>query len=651
MTKTQEDFPKVLLPAADLPDWILDSSDAAHFEEASGVTDEKAGASEVELATTPYEQWLAGDGKQIVAQLAAAYEKDTLTIELNAKFVKQFKRFLNGSLLMKVKRKQRQIEVTLVELTANGYREMRHPFLQRSWEISKPIHLVPNADDFQVGDIVSTHQFDEMRNTAYLTSILFLHLDDAKVVPQTLQQALGELVQPAFFEELVSTGLEDSVEAVVVRTLVRRNSELKQQLQVALDEQLQLARDVEQEKLDLEQEKLALSEEQRKWTETIAFMEKLMEEDAEQEQEDEIELLPYDSKKFIQDLQKLYFHNNEFKSLMYDETLIRKFFYSLQANILTVLSGPSGTGKSSIIESLADCVENVKVKMISVQSSWTDATDLLGYFHPNDKTFVPTPFMEALVDAAKNPHEIHIVCLDEMNLAHVEYYFSEILSAREKKKPSIYLYPKKHQQMAKLILLDDTASLERKRNATELVKLYEPEFIIPENVRFVGTLNMDHTVKPLSPKVVDRSFIIEVNHLSLDDKKALKKRLEKTKLTGKIRYDYAQFKEKRLEEKDYKKLVTEIEELCELLEPYPNAALNSRGYKHIQAFLSFAESPTIAKSLVDSIVYSKVLPRIEVKRAMVEEDIPRITTKLAGYAQSSEKWATMLQKPYTVSFW
>lgn len=75
--------------------------------------------------------------------------------------------------------------------------------------------------------------------------------------------------------------------------------------------------------------------------------------------------------------------------------------------------------------------------MIPVQSSWTDTQDLIGYFHPTDKTFVPTPFMEALAEASKNSNKLFLICLDEMNLAHVEYYFSELLSAREEKKSCI----------------------------------------------------------------------------------------------------------------------------------------------------------------------------------------------------------------------
>ena len=44
--------------------------------------------------------------------------------------------------------------------------------------------------------------------------------------------------------------------------------------------------------------------------------------------------------------------------------------------------------------------------MIPVQSSWTDTQDLIGYFHPTDKTFVPTPFMEALAEASKNSNKL-----------------------------------------------------------------------------------------------------------------------------------------------------------------------------------------------------------------------------------------------------
>ncbi|KMN41283.1 McrB family protein [Lysinibacillus sp. LK3] len=598
---------------------------------------------------TPYEKWLKADGKETVVKLEEAYRNNQLTPELNAEFVFEFKRFINGLLLVRIKRVHKQIIGVPVELTAEGYKEMKHPFLQAIWEISKPINMVKNPERFKIGDVISVN-FNETRNQNHITSLLFLHLDDAEILPQNLKEAIGELVHPEFFEDLKKITLEEPLEAVLMKKLIIHNEEIQIKLQNSLTEQKKLEEEIKQQKQQVIKAQERLNESEKEWLSIITEIKKLVGQDIGEEAET-LKILPNNQETFISDLQKLYYHNNDKRALIYEEHLIRKFFYSLQANLLTVLTGPSGTGKSSIIEGLEDCLENVKVKMISVQSSWTDAQDLLGYFHPNDKAFVPTPFMEALAEASKNKNILYVICLDEMNLAHVEYYFSEILSAREKKKPSIYLYPKKHLEIAKLVLKDKNASLERKRNAAELLDLYRAEFNIPENVRFVGTLNMDHTVKPLSPKVLDRSFVIEVVHLPMESKKELKQHLEGNPLHGKVNFSIDRFKKKHLTDNDTKHIIEEIESLCEILEQYPNASLNSRGYKHIREILHYAHSVEIAEQLIDGIIFGKVLPRIEMKRDLLEESFDDISNKLAQYEESNKRWNKMKKNQYTVSFW
>ena len=52
--------------------------------------------------------------------------------------------------------------------------------------------------------------------------------------------------------------------------------------------------------------------------------------------------------------------------------------------------------------------------------------------------------------------------------------------------------------------------LDAKTDQENLKNRYTPEFEIPQNVTFVGTLNMDATTNDLSPKVIDRSCIIKV---------------------------------------------------------------------------------------------------------------------------------------------
>lgn len=206
---------------------------------------------------------------------------------------------------------------------------------------------------------------------------------------------------------------------------------------------------------------------------------------------------------------------------------------------LILLSGPSGTGKSSLVNQLGKIINKFKVHHIAVQSSWSDVQDLLGFFNPVQKKYISTPFLDALVEANLDPDVVHIICLDEMNLAHVEYYFSSFLSIREKSINERYLdlysyriFKEAKRELEESLGEDITSLIEYgidkieekinalkkaerdiARNNFELVMYYPAKFMIPKNVRFVGTLNMDETVKPLSPKVIDRSFIIELKHL------------------------------------------------------------------------------------------------------------------------------------------
>ena len=54
---------------------------------------------------------------------------------------------------------------------------------------------------------------------------------------------------------------------------------------------------------------------------------------------------------------------------------------------------------------------------------------------------------------------------------------------------------------------------------------YPSEFVIPSNVRFIGTLNLDATTNAISPKVIDRSYAIELQTM-LHERKEIEKERE-----------------------------------------------------------------------------------------------------------------------------
>src|SRR5690606_26805898 len=133
----------------------------------------------------------------------------------------------------------------------------------------------------------------------------------------------------------------------------------------------------------------------------------------------------------------------------------------VQTNDLIILTGESGAGKTNLVKSFADAVGGVS-KIIPVKPNWTSSEDLLGYYNPLEKKYLSTPFLDTLIEASRNPDVPYFICLDEMNLARVEYYFADFLSLLEERGslPVIELYS------------DDESShvLSEFRNVLELIK-------------------------------------------------------------------------------------------------------------------------------------------------------------------------------------
>lgn len=142
-------------------------------------------------------------------------------------------------------------------------------------------------------------------------------------------------------------------------------------------------------------------------------------------------------------------------------------------------------------------------EVIAVRPDWTDRRGLLGYTNPLTRTYVPTPFLHLLLRAAeemtRNPTAPapFFALLDEMNLARVEHYFSDFLSALESGEP-LHLH-----DMPEIAEGDDEGPTVPQRLA------------IPGNLFFVGTVNVDESTYLFSPKVLDRAFAIELDLVDL----------------------------------------------------------------------------------------------------------------------------------------
>jgi len=165
-----------------------------------------------------------------------------------------------------------------------------------------------------------------------------------------------------------------------------------------------------------------------------------------------------------------------------------------------VLSGLSGTGKTQLALKYARAIHGVTSDSAAdplifecpVRPEWTDPTSLTGYYDVLSNRYVVPPFLEAVLVATAHRDSPVFVILDEMNLARIEYYLSDVLSAIETR--------------GSLQLHSNSVPLEGS-NGTSV----RAEIPIPPNLYIIGTINVDETTNPVSDKVLDRASVIDMS--------------------------------------------------------------------------------------------------------------------------------------------
>lgn len=193
----------------------------------------------------------------------------------------------------------------------------------------------------------------------------------------------------------------------------------------------------------------------------------------------------------------------------YSKNSILNIFTCMTQNFLTIFSGVPGGGKTSICNIIAhilglDKLNHVTVEgnykydlnryiPVSVERGWTSKRDFIGYYNPLTKTFdrsnkkifdgLNILDIEAKMKIEKLPF---LVLLDEANLSPMEYYWADFMN-----------------------ICDGVAE-------NSLINLGDDyQFQIPGTLRFVATINNDHTTESLSPRLLDRSWIITLPRPSM----------------------------------------------------------------------------------------------------------------------------------------
>jgi hypothetical protein len=188
---------------------------------------------------------------------------------------------------------------------------------------------------------------------------------------------------------------------------------------------------------------------------------------------------------------------------------IANFYLCLRSKPFVVLSGISGTGKSLLPRIFAQAV-GAEFVSIPVKPNWTDNSSLMGYFSVTHDDFVAGEMTKAIGAAVGAPDKLFIVRLDEMNLAHVEHYLSDLLSVMESRRRDSDRVVRTDPiplDLPDFIVARDAAQRER---WNRLARTY-----LPSNFVLVGTVNVDETTHPFSRKVLDRANTIDFSDVDL----------------------------------------------------------------------------------------------------------------------------------------
>lgn len=201
-------------------------------------------------------------------------------------------------------------------------------------------------------------------------------------------------------------------------------------------------------------------------------------------------------------------HSFHKKRPRYSNNEILNILICLTQSFLTIFTGRPGSGKTSINEITADVLSlNQPARLqkdhpdfpfcgrfvsIHVERGWTSSRDLVGFYNSLTRTFekASPQFFDLLsiLDAEskiQNSTRIlpALVLLDDANLSSMEYYWADFMAMDKGEEKPI-------------------------RGTLNLAQDYQLQ--VPDALHFVAAIQTDHTTEPLSPRLLDRAFVISM---------------------------------------------------------------------------------------------------------------------------------------------
>ena len=378
------------------------------------------------------------------------------------------------------------------------------------------------------------------------------------------------------------------------------------------------------------------------------------------------------------------------------------YIAALRTKPFMLLAGISGTGKSRIVRKLAQAsitedlqklydpksIEKnfdrwelhkpVNFELVQVKPNWHNSLEVVGYkSNIGGPHYEFTPFVEFVARAWKHQDIPFFLCLDEMNLAPVEQYFAEFLSAIESRSIENDEYETDPiiKPFSEFDTRDDNGNVTDKLSDRMIAKLVgkldtqaksdladrfrTKGLTLPKNLFVLGTVNMDETTFSFSRKVLDRAMSIVMNDVEYD--KFFK---------GETDNDMAEFDEaikNLLIDRPIRGLEAE-DNGAELVEEYLtaiNEKLNNTPFKlgyraaneallYVSAVHQFNSSVDV-NSALDEFTLMKILSRIEGDKRSIGnllQDLQQVINE--SYPASNKKLVQMaetLQDKQFVSYW
>lgn len=376
------------------------------------------------------------------------------------------------------------------------------------------------------------------------------------------------------------------------------------------------------------------------------------------------------------------------------------YLKALRTKPFILLAGISGTGKSRIVRKFAQAsvteelqrkydpksVENgfdrwqlhkpANFEIIQVKPNWHNSLEVVGYkSNIGGAHYEFTPFVEFVSKAWRHQEIPFFLCLDEMNLAPVEQYFAEFLSAIESRSiengeyetdPIIKPFTEFGEKVCKEMLdhlvgkIDASNAIPGSPEAKLVERFMTKGLTLPKNLLVLGTVNMDETTFSFSRKVLDRAMSIVMNKVEYDKF-----------FTGETENDIVEFNENTksllidrpirglgAEENGADKVEEYLTAINNLLDETP-FKLGYRAANEALLYVSAAhlfDSEATVEAALDEFTLMKILSRIEGDKRSIGtklDDLQEVITE-STYPKSNKKLQQMaktLRDKQFVSYW